>query len=68
MPEQLHAELHKGMETAGIPVPENEERWQQALTALKVPPASSQQLTSLALQRGTPQPTVLLIIASQAIL
>lgn len=36
VPEKLQSELRAGMETAGIPVPENEERWEQALTALKV--------------------------------
>ena len=38
MPQQLQSELRAGMETAGIPVPESDERWQQALTALKVVP------------------------------
>ena len=37
MPQQLQEELKAAMEKAGIPVPETEERWQQALAALKVP-------------------------------
>jgi hypothetical protein len=37
VPQRLQEELREGMEAAGIPVPETEERWQQALTALKVP-------------------------------
>ncbi len=36
VPEQLQKELKAAMEKAGIPVPETEERWQQALAALKV--------------------------------
>ena len=38
MPEQLQKELKAAMEKAGIPVPETEERWLQALAALKVRP------------------------------
>lgn len=36
MPTKLQTELKANMEAAGIPVPETEERWGQALEALKV--------------------------------
>ena len=36
IPEKLEQQLRAGMQDAGIPVPETEERWNQAMTALKV--------------------------------
>lgn len=36
VPEQLVRELSSHMESAGIPVPDSEERWAMALNALKV--------------------------------
>jgi len=36
VPSALQSELTVAMEAAGIPVPDSEERWQQAFTALKV--------------------------------
>ena len=38
-PAALQQQLQEAMKQAGIPVPDSEERWQQALTALKVTPA-----------------------------
>ena len=39
MPAQLEKDLRVAMKAAGIPVPESDDRWQAALTALKVRPA-----------------------------
>ena len=36
VPEELQTQLRAAMETAGIPVPKSEERWEKAMTALKV--------------------------------
>ena len=36
VPDEMRQELQKGMEAAGIPVPDSEDRWAQALKALKV--------------------------------
>lgn len=34
-------DLHKGMEAAGIPVPDSQDRWAKALKALKVGPLAA---------------------------
>ncbi len=36
IPEKLEQQLRAAMQDAGIPVPESKERWNQAMTALKV--------------------------------
>lgn len=36
IPEKLEQQLKAGMKEAGIPIPETEERWNQAMNALKV--------------------------------
>ena len=41
IPDKLEQQLKAGMKEAGIPVPETEERWNQAMNALKVSPARS---------------------------
>ena len=41
VPEQLMKDLTSHMESAGIPVPDSEERWAMALNALKVLHCSS---------------------------
>ena len=41
IPEKLEQQLKAAMQEAGIPVPEMEERWNQAMNALKVSPAPS---------------------------
>lgn len=38
VPEKLQTQLKAEMEMAGIPLPSSDQRWEQALTALKVPP------------------------------
>ena len=42
IPQKLEEQLKAGMQEAGIPIPETQERWQQAMTALKVLQRSSQ--------------------------
>lgn len=39
VPEKLQTQLKAEMEAAGIPLPSSDQRWDQALTALKVAPA-----------------------------
>ena len=38
IPAKLEEQLKAGMKVAGIPIPDTEERWEQAMTALKVTP------------------------------
>lgn len=40
VPDQMRQDLQAGMKTAGIPVPDSEEHWADALKALKVLHAS----------------------------
>lgn len=42
IPRKLEEQLKAAMQKAGIPIPETQDRWQQAMTALKVLQHSSQ--------------------------
>ena len=47
IPAKLEEQLKAGMKEAGIPIPDTEERWEQAMTALKVNPPCMQCLISV---------------------